>query len=520
MKLRNRSTQPRRQGPVFDLAMAVSVSGATVVTVCATNPETMLHWFVIPVFLSGVLIGVDFFAWLRNRMDLFDPVGLVGAYGYYFFFIAPLLTVMWRYHTPELVEPPGWRDWIGLMAILNCAGLIVYLTVRRFLQNRSHPPKTVWIIGPNRLVHLMAVVLPLTAAVQVWIFVRFGGLWGYMQTFSDDFHAFDGMGWIFLVAETFPVLLAVLVLVYKRKVLKQAPWTAIALLITAFFLTKMVFGGLRGSRSNTILAMFWLCGAIHFWVKPVPRHLVTTGIAFLVAFMYLYGFYKDQGVNAFDTLQSSDEMQATSHRTKRTFDAALLGDLARSELQAYVLYRVLSVGDYDYAAGGTYLNAPLAIIPKSIRPDWLPSKVEKGTEALVGRGTYSQAYQQASQVYGLAGEAMLNFSPWFAPLSFAGLAFIVVKTRRVLFSHPDDARRLLLPFLAIACILVLNSDLDNMVLFFLASVLPVLAVVKLSAKTLSTSSSGHISLQRNQGTDLPTIRRSFAPQTASISRQT
>src|SRR5271167_5162272 len=176
MRRRTSSTGSNARTPVFDLAMAVSISGATVVIVCATNPETMLHWFVIPVFFSGVLIGVDFFAWLRSRMDLFDPVGLVGAYGYYFFFVAPLLTVMWRYHTPELAEPPGWRDWMGLMAILNCAGLIVYLAVRRFLQNRNHPPKTVWLIGHNRLVHLMAVVLPLTAAVQVWILVRFGGL--------------------------------------------------------------------------------------------------------------------------------------------------------------------------------------------------------------------------------------------------------------------------------------------------------------------------------------------------------
>jgi hypothetical protein len=485
--------------------MAVSVSGATVVIVCATNPETMLHWFVIPVLFSGVLIGVDFFAWFRGRMDLFDPVGLVGAYGYYFFFVAPLLTVMWKYHTPGLAEPPGWRDWMGAMAILNCAGLMVYLIVRRFLQNRRPLPKTAWIIGNHRLVHLMAVALPLTAAVQVWILVRFGGLWGYMQAFSDNFHAFDGMGWIFLVAETFPSLLAVFVLVYKRKVLKQAPWTAIALLMIAFFITKLIFGGLRGSRSNTILAMFWLCGAIHLWIKPVPRHLVTIGIAFLVAFMYLYGFYKEQGVTAFDALQNPEDVQATSHKTTRTLDTALLSDLARSELQAYVLYRVLSVGDYDYAAGSTYLNAPLVLIPKSIRPDWIPSKVEKGTEALVGRGTYSQAYQQASQVYGLSGEAMLNFSPWFAPLSFAGLAFSVVKTRRVLFSHPDDGRRLLLPFLVTACILVVNSDLDNMVFFFLASVLPVLAVIKLSAWVLSIQTGGHRSLLRSRSMGLPTI---------------
>jgi hypothetical protein len=314
--------------------------------------------------------------------------------------------------------------------------------------------------------------------------------------------------------------LAVFILVYKRKVLKQAHWPSIALLVAAFFVTKLVFGGLRGSRSNTVLAMFWLCGAIHLWVKPVPRHLVILGIAFLVAFMYLYGFYKEQGVNAFETLQSADDMQATAHKTRRTLDTALLSDLARSELQAFVLYRVLSIGDYYYAGGSTYLNAPLVILPKSIRPDWMPSKVEKGTEALVGSGTYSQAYQQASQVYGLAGEATLNFSPWFAPLSFAGLAFIVVRSRSVLFSHPDDARRLLLPFLITACILVVNSDFDNIVFFFLASVFPVLGVIKLSAWVHSIPSSALKSLNGKRGVKQPTIRHSSPPQTASIPVQT
>src|SRR5208282_4150230 len=118
----NRIRQPRAlsllQGAnTSDLALSACVSGTISLVCFILNPETMLHWFVIPVFVSGVLIGVDCFAWLRNRLDLFDPLGWVGAYGYYFFFIAPLLTVLRRYHTPELNEPPNWRDWMGWMAV-------------------------------------------------------------------------------------------------------------------------------------------------------------------------------------------------------------------------------------------------------------------------------------------------------------------------------------------------------------------------------------------------------------------
>lgn len=471
-----------------DLALSACISGAISLACCILEPQTMLHWFVIPVFISGVMIGVDCFAWIRNRLDLFDPIGWVGAYGYYFFFVAPLLTVLWRYHTAELGEPPNWRDWIGWMAVLNCGGLIVYFFVRSLLQNRTRTPNSVLLFSRDRLVHVMSMALPLTVVVQALVFVKFGGIWGFMETFSAHDNAFDGMGWQFLIAESFPCLLAIFVLVYKRKALKRAPWAAIALMMAALFITKLLFGGLRGSRSNTIWAMFWLVGAIHLWIKPVPRHFLMAGAGFLIAFMYLYGFYKQEGTDALETIQSQDEMQSSSDRTGRTLDMALLGDLARSETQAYELYRLAAVRDYDYAGGATYISALAVLIPKSIRPDWIPSKLEKGTEALHGKGTYSSEYKHASQVYGLAGEAMLNFTPLSVPLVFAALAYVVTKIREMLVLHADDARRLSLPFLVIGCVVVLNSDLDNVVVFLLTTALPVFLVLKFCTRNISIPS--------------------------------
>jgi len=488
VQLRTPASVLQNRGPVFDLALAVCISGSAIVFACATNPEIMLHWFVIPVFISGVLIGIDCFAWLRSRLDLFDPLGWVGAYGYYFFFVAPLLTVLWRYHTPELDEPPNWRDWVGWMAVLNCAGIVVYLLLRRFLERRRQPPRSVLFFRNGSLVHVMAALLPLTALVQALIYAKFGGIWGFMEAFSNNYNAFDGMGWMFLIAESFPCFLALFVLVYKRAILKRAPWAAIALLGTAFFITKLLFGGLHGSRSNTVWALVWLVGCLHLWIKPVPRHLVAMGLVFLVAFMYLYGFYKQEGTVALETLQNPDETQFRSQRHGRTLDTALLGDLARSEIQAYELRRLASVGDYDYAGGTTYVSAFTGLIPKSFRPDWIASKVEKGTEALHGKGSYSSDYRRASQVYVLAGEAMLNFTPLSVPFAFAALAYVVVKVRAMHYLHPDDARRLSLPFLVIGCIAVLNSDLDNVIVFLITTSLPVFLALKLCTKRFSLQS--------------------------------
>jgi hypothetical protein len=45
------------------------------------------HWFIGPVLVCGILIGIDFVDWLRGRMNLFDPVGILGVLGFHAFFL-------------------------------------------------------------------------------------------------------------------------------------------------------------------------------------------------------------------------------------------------------------------------------------------------------------------------------------------------------------------------------------------------------------------------------------------------
>ena len=104
-----------------------------------------------------------------------------------------------------------------------------------------------------------------------------------------------------------------------------------------------------------------------------------------------------------------------------------------------------------------------------------------GTEALHGRSVYSAGIFQASQVYGLAGEAMLNFSPIFAPLAFLLLAFVVVKSRSLMLADPDDLRWLLVPILANAMIILPAADLDNQIMFFLTVAACPLILLRISS---------------------------------------
>jgi hypothetical protein len=79
-----------------------------------------------------------------------------------------------------------------------------------------------------------------------------------------------------------------------------------------------------------------------------------------------------------------------------------------------------------------------------------------------GKGTYDPLNRSASNVYGLAGEAMLNFGMYGVPVAFLIWTLIVGRGRKwILCLEPGDVRRLLSPLLALLCFLILNSDSDN-----------------------------------------------------------
>ncbi len=249
--------------------------------------------------------------------------------------------------------------------------------------------------------------------------------------------------------------------------------------VLCYVALKLAFGGLRGSRSNTIWGVFWAIGVIHFWVRPIPKKLILAGVVLMVTFMYLYGFYKALGVEALDAFRGGVSVTALAAETGRTLEATILGDLARSDVQAFLLFRLLSPPDeYQFAKGRTYLGAATLLIPRSIWPDRPPGKVKEGTEAQYGPGAYLPERFQSSRVYGLAGEAMLNFGPFSVPLAFGVLGLLVGRARHMLATvHTDDARLLLYPLLVNLCFVLLVSDSDNVVFFLVKNgAIPVLLV--------------------------------------------
>lgn len=458
------------------------------VTICGflVASEAIAHWFVIPVLCCGVLVGWDAVDWLRGRLDLFDPAGIIGVFGIHFFFLTPLLHVTWDSWLAYVEPPPDWRDWLGGMAIVNAVGLVLYRVARKRAATWSPhtATQTFWRLNRKRLFLSAGCGLVVSGALQIWVYAQYGGVIGYIEAFSqsigDPDAAFaENMGWIFMLSESFPMLAMITFAAAAGRSRTAKSWLVIVVVLLGVFTLRMLFGGLRGSRSNTVWGLVWAVGIIHLWIRPLTKKFIFTGVIFLIVFMYFYGFYKNLGQGAFTGLQSGTTTSELSQKTGRTLDALLLGDLGRADVQAYLLYRLSRPdSEYRYAWGRTYAGTAALLVPRALWPDRPPTKVKEGTEAQFGAGSWDEHDWSSAHVYGLAGETMLNFGPIAVPVAYGIFGVIVGKLQRF-FSRlrPEDMRLLMYPFICNLCLSVVQSDSDNLLFTLIkAGLVPALVV--------------------------------------------
>ncbi|MGO8689427.1 MAG: hypothetical protein ACLQLG_07315 [Thermoguttaceae bacterium] len=449
-------------------AIACCVSTALVMAFVAAS-DRCLDWFLLPVWCCGVLIGTDAVDWIRGRVSLFDPIGILGLLGVHFFFLAPLLHVAWGFWMVDAVPSPGWHYWLAGMALVNLLGLLAYRLGRRFAARGPgvESPDRIWTIDPGRFWPAVILALAVMALLQVWVYARFGGIGGMIAAATDPdrlkYQPLRGWGAVLMVSEGFPILAIMALAVFARRRAWLRSPGAVVLSLVGFLALAMFFGGLHGSRSNTVWTLFWAVGIIHFWVRPFNKKWLICGGVFVLMFMYLYGFFKSAGLEAFSQLTSPEARAAMETKTGRSGPALLLGDLGRSDVQAYLLYRTWAAqSDYRLAWGRTYLGDVAIFVPRALWPARPPTKVREGTEAMDGVGSYREDVWESSQVYGLAGEAMLNFGPLAVPVAFFGLGLLVARLRWLLIRlRPFDSRLLLFPFLVNLTFIVLVGDLDN-----------------------------------------------------------
>src|SRR5438309_4066020 len=109
--LQRRSAEARsfRQTALADYLLATGLVAIITFLLSLVNHQ-VAHWFLLPVMACGVLAGVDIVRCARQRLDLFDPLTLVGFLAFYGFFVAPILHVIWdQYGVGN--EMFLWGDW-------------------------------------------------------------------------------------------------------------------------------------------------------------------------------------------------------------------------------------------------------------------------------------------------------------------------------------------------------------------------------------------------------------------------
>lgn len=351
------------------------------------------------------------------------------------------------------------------------------------LSMRSHAyVKVFHEVSRRRTVLLGVIFLLITLIFQILILSKFGGIAGFLASVGDRQEAFEGMGILFMVAESFPTIFLFLVVICFPKDSFNSPRSMVLFLLTVFLFylaIKLFFGGFRGSRSNSVWGVLWFLTIVHVYYRRIPFYLLAVLGGGFIAFMLLYSAFKVHGADAFASILNGD---SAGHYEESPFVEMLLNDFSRSGLHAYIFHQYFIEGvDYTLKYGQTYLNAMSMLLP--LDGSMFASKNAASYEVFYGglAGT-SNADASNSRVYGLFGEFFLNFGVFVIFLPFVFFGFFVTCVDNFFRAvSSDNMLCLLLPVIANLCFFVLLMDSNNIVYFIAKNMLlPALFVMAIS----------------------------------------
>jgi hypothetical protein len=481
------TTSAARQTTGTNFLIAGGLVGISTITLLILD-ERLWHWFVIPVSVCGALIGIDAVAWLRRQLDIFDPQALLALVGLHFFYIAPLLHVVLDHWASHVIPPASWRDALGAMASLNAIGLGIYRCVVRLPMRNSAAGR--FRLDESRFYRVMTLAIAVALIAFVVELAMFGGVGGFLITMTQERETLVGMGWLLMIAEQSPALIFVYIVVRWRRQL-AARRTLVFVIVCGLAIAQFMVGGLRGSRSTTVWPVLLALMLVHLLLFRLSRKAIVVAALILGLFMYSYGLYKSAGVEVVDIARGGRTIAEVSGKTGRDVPTVVLHDLARADVQALLLDRKLH-GQGDLGHGLSYLGDLSFLIPDRLLPGSPPSKVVLGTETLYGSGSYD-AGRHASRVYGIAGEAMLNFGPLGVIPSFVVLALLIRRVHHFyLRSQRGDhlGPKILAPSLCMVAVLALTSDLDNLTLILVTRFVPLAVVVLLASHVVRSPKDG------------------------------
>jgi hypothetical protein len=428
----------------------------------ALASDACRNWCLIPLILCGILSGSDIVAWLRKEIDTFDPKAIIGGILYLSCFIAPLLHLTYNIFGKEIYTN-DWPTWFGYMACFNAAGIILFKLAHNVFFKVSRPAESLWQVAPDRFSGVLIPVLVISILASMVVKILFSGLVKEAGILAGAERYAAHLSWLLMLGDPgiMLVMMALIYWIYRSHPDRLSSLGTILLIIAVTLVFQFMLLGLRGSRSAILSTVIIIAAVAHYRLRPISIKFIVVGMCLTFIFVYFYGFYKRFGARGWEAIYSRQARESMSYEFGEGGEIVpvLLGNLARADLQAFMLYRLKEFkGTFQPVHGQTYMMSALTFIPRGI---WKTKP--SGVKARAG--TEIQGYSGAdisSRVYGLAGEAMLNFSYYgILPAFFVFGCFLGWFRKKIATMEPSDSRFFLIPILILYCMLAVNGDSDN-----------------------------------------------------------
>lgn len=419
----------------------------------------------IPFNGSCILLYSLYTLSIKYGSTLFHPLPITCLLLFISFILAPIVSMSFDIHLLYAPRQIDWDKWLVIISWLYFSGIIFFYLGSKIAFRSNYNSYHINVkLDKQRLIIVSSLFLIVTLLSQIYVFYSFGGFISYLRTWSESREEFAGLGIWFMLSEPFPIIfmLFMFLLIGKEKLSKSIIKVAIIFLI--FFVLKIIFGGLRGSRSNTIWGIFWFAGIVHLYLFRLKKIHILVGVIFLATFMSIYTIYKSYGIESFSgeyTISDTNRFQ------NNPLLEMYLGDFSRATLNAYQVSQIQELRSYEFKYGQTYISSLTKLIPPLKEIYTGHNKNSAGAEILssITVNPTEDNYHN-SRVYGLYGEAILNFGIYIGLTSFFIFGLFCTMIDNISRKYLSRSVFILfIPFVANFTFTILTSDSDNVIFF-------------------------------------------------------